>query len=374
MNDLAYWLLLFHAPGIGTKTFLQLLEQFVTPREIVANAADSLMSIGFTRQSTVDYLRNPDWSEVENDLSWAENSKNHIITLADPGYPQLLKEIADPPPVLFVHGTPAILLQPQLAIVGSRNPSRSGIETAYGFAESLSRHGLAITSGLAMGIDAASHRGALAAGGTTIAVVGTGLQRVYPARHKPLAHEIAAGGALVSEFPLHKPPLAANFPRRNRIISGLSIGTLVVEAALRSGALITARMATEQGREVFAMPGSIHNPLARGCHALIRQGAKLVETDHDILEELAHIYPIHLTVENGTILNNNELNQNLDTNHMKILNNLGFDPTPIDLLVERTGLAVNTISSLLLTLELQEQVSSSGGLYFRINSPTQTVQ
>ena len=199
------------------------------------------------------------------------------MTLHDARYPELLKQIADPPSILFVQGDVSLLAKWQIALVGSRNPSASGRDTAYEFSRYLAQDGITINSGLAMGIDAASHQGALAAGGKTIAVIGTGLDRVYPAKHRELAHEIASTGAIVSEFALGTSPRAENFPRRNRIISGLSLGTVVVEAAVKSGSLITARMAMEQGREVFAIPGSIHNPLARGCHQLIRQGAKLVE-------------------------------------------------------------------------------------------------
>ncbi len=216
-----------------------------------------------------------------------EGDNRHLITLHDARYPTLLREIDDAPPMLFIQGDPTILNLPQIAIVGSRNPSASGRQTATDFAHFLASAGLAITSGLADGIDGAAHQGALETKNSTLAVTGTGLDRVYPAKHRELAHRIAEQGALISELPPGTPPIPANFPRRNRIISGLSLGTLVVEAAQKSGSLITARLATEQGREVFAIPGSIHNPLARGCHALIRQGAKLVETAGDILEELA---------------------------------------------------------------------------------------
>ena len=211
-------------------------------------------------------------------MEWLSQPGNHVVHFQDAAYPALLKQIADPPPLLFVRGDRDYLAQPQLAIVGSRNPTHTGRALAREFAAHLASFGLTITSGLASGIDGAAHQGAIEAGGTTLAVTGTGLDRVYPARHRDLAHRVAENGALVTEFPPGTAPLAANFPRRNRLISGLSLGTLVVEAALRSGSLITARSALEQGREVFAIPGSIHNPLARGCHALIRDGAKLVES------------------------------------------------------------------------------------------------
>ena len=251
---------------------------------------------------SVEVIRHPDWTIIDNDLAWLSQNNNYAITFNEANYPYQLKEIADPPPILFVRGNPDLLAAPQIAIVGSRNPSASGEETAFNFAKTLSQHGFTITSGLALGIDAASHRGALSAKGYTIAVAGTGLDRVYPARHKDLATEIVNTGAIISEFPPGTTAKANHFPRRNRIISGLCQGLLVVEAAKQSGSLITARMALEQNREVFAIPGSIHNPLARGCNALIRQGAKLVETTQDILEELHQYYQedkkLHLTQVN----------------------------------------------------------------------------
>ncbi|MGH8552168.1 MAG: DNA-processing protein DprA, partial [Methylococcales bacterium] len=237
-------------------------------------------------QATIEYLKSPDWAAIDNDLEWLNQPGHQAVTLDDPRYPSRLKEIAVPPPVLFVTGEVSLLSTPQLAIVGSRNPSPSGIDIARDFAANLCGSGLTITSGMALGIDGAAHEGCLAAGGKTIAVLGTGPDRVYPARHKQLAWKIAERGCLVTEFPPGTRPKASNFPRRNRVISGLSLGVLVVEAAIESGSLITARLALEQGREVFAIPGFIHNPLARGCNALIKKGAKLVESVHDILEEL----------------------------------------------------------------------------------------
>lgn len=228
-----------------------------------------------------------DWSGVDKDLAWAEQPACRLLTMADVGYPQLLKEIDTSPPVLFVRGDVKLLSTMQIAIVGSRHPSRSGVENASDFAEYFSTRGLTITSGLALGIDGAAHRGALRGTGRTVAVMGNGLDGIYPRRHQRLADQIVEqGGVLVSEFSVGIGPKPEHFPRRNRIISGLSVGTLVVEAALKSGSLITARLALEQGREVFAIPGSIHNPLAKGPHALIQQGAKLVETALDVFEEL----------------------------------------------------------------------------------------
>ncbi len=294
-------------------------------------------------------------------MSWVEQKNNAVITFNDANYPAQLKEIADPPPLLFVRGNPDLLSHPQIAIVGSRNPSSLGEETAFNFAKTLSRHGFVITSGLALGIDAASHRGALNAKGYTVAVTGTGLDRVYPARHKELATEIVNTGVMISEFPPGTTAKANHFPRRNRIISGLCQGLLVVEAAKQSGSLITARMALEQNREVFAIPGSIHNPLARGCNALIREGAKLVETTQDILEELNQYYQQDDKITPIT------MESILDLEQQTLLNHVMFSPTSIDKLVENTGESVEVISSMLLILELQGYLeATAGGCYMRV--------
>ncbi|MEW6166099.1 MAG: DNA-processing protein DprA [Pseudomonadota bacterium] len=279
------WLVLCRAPGVGGATVQRLLQNFPSPAAIVAAGVSALRAAGLG-DAQIRALHEPDEAGLARDLEWLAQPGRRLLTLDDPAYPAQLREIAQPPPVLFVHGDADWLSVPQLALVGSRNATPQGLENAQAFAGELARRGLAITSGLALGIDGAAHRGALAAGGGTVAVCGTGLDRVYPARHRALAHDIVQHGALISELPTGVAALAENFPRRNRIISGLSMGVLVVEAARESGSLITARLALEQGREVFAIPGSIHNPMARGCHQLIRQGAKLVETVDDLLEEL----------------------------------------------------------------------------------------
>ena len=295
-----------------------------------------------------------------------------LLTPADALYPALLREIASPPPQLFVRGNIDALSLPQLAIVGSRSATPSGAETAHSFAAHLAARGFCITSGLAEGIDAAAHRGALAAGGRTIAVCGTGLDTVYPRQHESLVEEIiASGGAVVSEFAPGTPVNRSNFPRRNRLISGLSVGTLVVEASLRSGALITARHAMEQGREVFAIPGSIHNPVARGCHHLIRNGAKLVETAADIVDELAGLLagltpqdPPHGTAAGE---NSRETPAEPDAQYAQLLAAMAFDPVDTDTLVSRSGLTIGEVSSMLLLLEMQGLVQSlSGGRYQRV--------
>ncbi len=357
-DKLRYWLALLHAPGVGVVRFSELLQQAGSPEQLFQNP-----SLSNTSAELQAYLRNPDWARVEQDFAWLDQDECHILTLDEPAYPLLLRELYDAPPLLFVRGDPQQLHNPQLAVVGSRNPSVIGKETAYEFSRSLARAGMVITSGLALGVDAASHQGALDGEGHTIAVFGTGLDRVYPAHNRELAHAIVeAGGVLVSEYPPGTLPLPGNFPRRNRIISGLSLGTLVVEAALRSGSLITARLATEQGREVFAIPGSIHNPLARGCHRLIRDGAKLVETAQDILEELAP--QLHAALE---IPSEGECNAPagtpLNEDHQRLLASLGDAPSGVDQLVDRSGLTAEAVSSMLLLLELQGYVISTAGGY-----------
>lgn len=346
-------------PGVGCRTFLGLLKTH-TPAQLFAESTSALSALGL-KSDIIHAIKNPDWTMIDYDISWLEQKNNLAITFNDANYPLQLKEIADPPPLLFVRGNPDLLALPQIAIVGSRNPSSLGEETAFNFAKTLCRHGFVITSGLALGIDAASHRGALNAQGFTIAVAGTGLDRVYPARHKDLATEIVTTGAMISEFPPGTTAKANHFPRRNRIISGLCQGLLVVEAAKQSGSLITARMALEQNREVFAIPGSIHNPLARGCNALIRNGAKLVETTQDILEELNQYYSQDEKLLSFT------MESTLDQEQETLLNHVMFSPTSIDTLVENTGESVEVISSMLLILELQGYLeATAGGCYMRV--------
>ena len=359
-RSLACWLALHHTPGVGPKTFSRLLLQFDNLELLFANPKAAK---GLSERSRTALL-NPDWDRVEQELTWFSEPNRYIVTLNDSRYPELLKQISDPPSILFVQGDVSLLSQWQIAMVGSRNPSASGRDTAYEFSRYMAQGGLTITSGLAMGIDAAAHQGALATQGKTVAVVGTGLDRVYPAKHRELAHDIALTGVLVSEFSLGTAPRAENFPRRNRIISGLSLGTLVVEAAVRSGSLITARMALEQGREVFAIPGSIHNPLSRGCHQLIREGAKLVEKADDILEELGALAGFQLDSDITNELP--ELAQDEDSDYQILFEHLGYDPIQIDSLIERCGLTADIVSSMLLLLELQGQIESlPGGRYVR---------
>lgn len=357
--NLKYWLAMLRMPGIGGVAVRRLLEHF-QPDQIFSASHAELSALGFS-DKLVALLRNPDWAQVEEDLSWSSQPGNYVLTWDDEAYPSQLKEISDPPPLLFVKGDPAWLLEPQIAMVGSRNPSVDGVNIATGFARALAESGFVITSGLALGIDAASHQGALLAHGHTIAVTGTGLDRVYPARHKALATQIVETGALVSEFPPGTVAKAHHFPMRNRIISGLCQGLLVVEAAQQSGSLISARLALEQNREVFAIPGSIHNPLARGCNALIRQGAKLVETVEDIFEELGQYNQCYNRFEPG------DEQTMLDLEQQNLLKLIPYSPTTVDVLVQESGWSAEVVSSMLLVLELQGYiVGVAGGGYLRI--------
>ena len=358
------WLILSLAPGVGPVGVRRLRERFGGPQAVIGADRQALREAGLD-DATVDFLRRPEPEPIEAALEWQSRDGNHLLCLDDPAYPALLRDIPDPPPLLYVIGEPEVLKRKQLALVGSRNPTPAGRETAREFARHLAANGLVVTSGLALGVDGAAHEGALAADGLTVAVAGTGVDRVYPARHRELAHKIAENGAIVSEFPLGTAPGPGNFPRRNRIISGLSLGVLVIEAALRSGSLITARLAAEQGREVFAVPGSIHNPQARGCNALIRQGAKLVETAGDIFEELggfAGPLPASEPSEPEAVSD-----WKPDPDYERVLASIGDEPTAVDTVVERSGLTTDVVCSMLLVLELQGLIAAtSSGHYCRI--------
>lgn len=354
-------LALLRTPRIGTRTLRALSGHFGSFAGVLAASRPALAEAGLNEE-TINGIKNPDWGAVDGDLGWLETEGRHCLDWKHPGYPAMLGEIPDPPPLLFVEGDAGVLTHPQIAIVGSRNPSPLGQKLASEFSLALVESGFAVTSGLALGIDAAAHRAALDAQGFTLAVAGTGLDQVYPRSHRALAEAIVAqGGAIVSEFPTRTPPQAANFPRRNRIISGLSLGVLVVEAALRSGSLITARMAVEQGREVFALPGAVNNPLARGCNALIKQGAKLVETVDDILEEFA---PERLTGK-PLPLQTDVAKEPKGECHA-LLKYIAYAPTSVDALVAATGVAPDAIAALLLDLELQGFVAYTDGGYSRL--------
>jgi DNA processing protein len=370
-SSLSAWLTLAHAPGLHAGALRPLLERLGSAESILTTAPAALRENG-AAPAFADWLHSRCQQRdvaIEAELRWLEREGHHFLPLDAAAYPPLLAEVSDAPVGLFVRGDPGVLSLPQLAIVGSRNPTAGGRDHAASFAAHLACCGLAITSGLAMGIDAAAHQGALDAAGVTIAVCGTGLDIDYPHANSALAAAIAARGALVSEFPLGAPPLKLNFPRRNRIISGLALGTLVVEAALRSGSLITARLAAEQGREVFAIPGSIHNPLTRGCHQLIRQGAKLVETADDIFAELRALAAVLAPAVQAAVPGQQNFataGPVLDKGYEILLDALGFEPAGVDVLIERTGLAADEVASMLLILELDGKLESRpGGRYLR---------
>lgn len=351
--DLASWLTLSQIPGLGNENLRRLLQAFGSPSVILSSPSSTLKQI--VRPALADAIVNfSDNDFLNNAANWLEDPLNHIVTLADDAYPKSLLNIADPPFVLYVKGRLDLLNHSSLAIVGSRNATAQGVRNAEAFAQAISEADLSIVSGMAHGVDTAAHIGGLKGKGSSIAVVGTGLDKVYPSSNRELAHQLADSGTILSEFPLGTPPLAHNFPRRNRIISGLSLGCLVVEASVQSGSLITARMALEQGREVFAIPGSIHMPQAKGCHALIKQGAKLVEKPADILEELTWF--ASPTISNSEA---KELHP--------LLVHLGFDPVDIDSLSQRSGLTIEDLSAILLQLELNGEVATlAGGMYQRI--------
>lgn len=371
-NALQAWISLWRAPGVGCQTYHKLLNHFGEPETIINVSKAALKQAGLTDRQQDAVLAN-DIDSAHSDMQWLEHDNHHLITYRDPRYPRLLKEISAAPPLLYVNGNLDLLSDPQIAIVGSRNPTQSGKNNAYEFAKHFANTGLCVTSGLALGVDSDAHRGALCDGGVTIAVTATGLDRVYPASNRKLAHQIAEHGALVSENPIGTAPHARHFPRRNRIISGLSLGTLVVEAAQKSGSLITADYANEQGRMVFAIPGSIHNPLAKGCHKLIRQGAKLVETASDVMEDLAGQIDLNQYAEvqgSKPATSSEESAKNPpDDENSRLLEAMGFDPVSIDDLVLQTGLTPAALSSMLLVMELQGLIASNGrGSYTRIRA------
>jgi len=359
------WLVLARIPGVGPVRAARLLEIFGGPAEILAAPADALAAAGL-KPEAVAWLHAPDPSLIESDLAWTALPGNHLLYLGGPGYPDLLARIPDPPPVLFLRGEPTTLDLPLFAVVGSRNPTEPGRRTARAFARHLAAAGLGIVSGLALGVDAAAHEGALETG-VTLAVAGTGPDRVYPAHNRELAQAILRRGAILTEFPPGTPVRRGHFPRRNRIISGLSLGVLVVEAAERSGSLITARLGAEQGREVFAIPGSIHNPLARGCHRLIREGAKLVETAGDILEELPAL--LSRPPDEAAAGPPAAEPQSDDPEYRRLLECLGHDPQDLDLLTRCTGLGAGVVSSMLLMLELEGRVVPLAGGRYCLTGP-----
>lgn len=357
--DLASWLQLALTPGLGAAAIRGLLAQFGLPENIFATPRAQLeRAVG---PAAAALLHSDETAAaVDTALHWAEAPGHAVVTLADAEYPKLLLEIADPPPLLYAIGRLELLARPALAIVGSRNATAQGMRNAEQFAAAFSAAGLTIVSGLAMGIDAAAHAGGLAGEGSTVAVLGTGVDVTYPRQNAPLAARIAESGLLLSEFALGSAGAAHHFPRRNRLISGLAQGCLVVEAALASGSLITARAAAEQGREVFAIPGSIHSPLAKGCHALIKQGAKLVESAEDVLAEL--------TAFRRTATASTRAPSPAQAGEDPLLAHMGFDPVDVDSICARSGLTVERVCADLLRLELGGRVAAlPGGMYQRLN-------
>lgn len=351
------------APGLTSSFLLKLLEHFGTAVALLEAGRKGWTELGLS-SATRRALEKPDSENLQRDLAWADKFGHHLIGWGDAAYPPLLATISNPPPVLYVIGNPRLLLQPQLAVVGSRNPSPGGRELAGEFAAFAAGAGLIVTSGLALGIDGAAHAGALDGGGHTVAVMATGPDLIYPKRHRELAARIAEQGALVTEFRPGTPPLPEHFPRRNRIISGLALGTLVVEATLKSGSLITARYAAEQGREVFAIPGSVRSPLSRGCHALIRDGAALVEQPSDMLATLEAPMALEFVPDAKAPAPASDAVP--DPEYALLLDALGFNPVTADTVAARTGLTPQTVSSMLLILELKGEVEVlAGGRYAR---------
>lgn len=366
ISEKTLWISLSTVHGLGAQTFCLLLKTFGNPANIYAATTNQLKEVVSDKIASA-IAQGVNEQAIAEASQWLSHANNHLVTLADPHYPKALLEIADPPPFLYAKGNLTLLNQASIAIVGSRSASVQGEKNAEAFAHDLCGYGLCIVSGLALGIDAAAHRGALKANGATIAVVGTGLDIVYPAKHRDLAHQIVERGLIISEFSLGTPSKPQNFPKRNRIISGLSFGCLVVEANLQSGSQITARMAAEQGREVFAIPGSIHSPMSKGCHQLIKQGAKLVDCLQDIVEDLGL---------SNLALNNTTLNHVASTNDVSNASNkpssaessllfiMGFEPITLENLVRLSHLTVSEVSSMLMLLELEGRVASlAGGQY-----------
>jgi len=367
-EELRGWLKLLGARGVGYAGARRLIDAFGSIQAVCSapaaalkpyleNLPDAVRSLGADADETAV-------AEIEQWLAVSE--QNHLIPFTDPRYPRLLKEIPDPPVLFYAKGNTGLLEQPLMAMVGSRNPTADGIHNARAFSAYLCSAGLGIVSGMATGIDAQAHQGALDADGDTVAVIGTGIDRIYPARHKQLAHDIAERGLIISEFPLGTPPARSNFPRRNRLISGLSLGVLVVEAAAKSGSLITARMAGEQGREVFAIPGSIHAPLAKGCNRLIRQGAKLVESGRHIIEELGPISGVLKDAPEGAKEQPETAKTGLSDELESLYRHLGHDPQTLDQLIARSGLTAAQVSSILSQLEIQGLAECQhGGKFIR---------
>ncbi|MCL2873045.1 MAG: DNA-processing protein DprA [Betaproteobacteria bacterium] len=351
--------------GLSAPVLARLLREFKTPEAVLAASPSGLAP--FVPKATLARLQSPDPERLASAHAWLTEAGHQLITWDDSDYPSVLLELNDAPPIFFFVGQRELLSRPALAIVGSRNATPQGLDNARAFAAALSQAGVTIISGMALGIDAAAHEGGLTGVGSSLAVIGTGPDRVYPARNHALAHQLAAKGGILSEFLPGTPPIPANFPRRNRIISGLAQGVLIVEASLSSGSLITARLAGEQGREVFAVPGSIHSPFSKGCHKLIREGAKLVETAQDILDELPALRQASLKKASAEATQKNEnatesaAEKTTADTASGLLAALGHDPVDLDTLVARTGRSAEALQAELVVLELQERVAALPG-------------
>ncbi len=376
-DSLRSWLIALRAPKLGRAAVLKAL----------ASGGISELFSSSSQLPVVSraYLRNPDMELLRADTEWLDDGRHCLLTFDNPDYPAVLKRIPDPPVALWLAGDVDLLWQPQIAIIGSRNPTRGGLDNAAAFARHLAKEGFVITSGMASGVDSAAHKAALNVS-STIAVLGTGVDVVYPVTNRKLSAEIAAAGLLVSEFPLGTTARPSHFPSRNRIISGLSLGVLVVEAGVKSGTLITTRLAVEQGREVFAIPGSIHNPMSKGCHRLIRDGAKLVETGADVIQELGAVaaelaQELHQRLQEPSLkteleatsvqvpesANQARLGLPDDPEYQKLWSNLSFDPQAVEKIIRLSGLTPQAVSSMLLVLELKGMVETHpGGAFSRL--------
>ena len=364
-NQLRFWLALLSAGALAEHSLHLLLEKFGTAEDLVRAAGTGLINRSHLPEKVLECLRKPDWKEIERELRCLERPHHHLVPFNSPRYPPLLKQIPAPPPGLFVRGDPAVLMTHQVAVVGSRRPTVDGRKDARYFAAELAKHGITVTSGLAQGVDAEAHSGALAQQGRTVAVSGSGLDCIYPKSNAGLADKISEEGALVSEFPLSWRPFPGNFPRRNRIISGLSAAVLVVEAARKSGSLITAKHALEQDREVFAVPGSIRNPMKQGCHGLLRAGAGLAERVEDIFAAVRQFAELAVPPV-ATAARQSEALKGLDEQEKVLLDNIGYEPTSLDEIVNATELGIEDITGKLLNLELEGWIAAAGpGSYVR---------
>ncbi len=372
VQDLLYWLTLFHVQGLNHARYLKLLQELGSPQGILACSFDQLRTYGLSSDTIAELLnsmrpQSPALMAAQMDLDWSSIDGNTIITMADKIYPPLLLQIDSPPPLLFVTGRFECLQLPQIAIIGSRNCSVYGVETAKLFAQRLATAGFSICSGLASGIDTAAHKATVSTDNPTVAVLGSGIDTIYPERNQKLAFAIRERGALISEFPRKTAPKPDHFPRRNRIISGVSVGVVVIEAALRSGSLVTARLAMEQNREVFAVPGSIKSTQSRGCHRLIREGAALVETPEEVLEAVSSLlgyqfsWMRELTKEpkpfSGSAIEH------------QVLEAIAYDPVPLDALLSSTSLSLQQLNAALMQLELKMQIMLRAGGYIRCQEP-----